>query len=475
MLYCAGIREGKTTMRLLAPRTPTPEWPRAFDAALRSAFEAADPARYEFVFRYLLTSFADRHLPHGAAALHPGAPSRHGRSADAMEGFSRFAPLVAAWLAGGRDPAPADLRDRSIDLVALLRDGIVAGTTPGDPGYWGDPRDYAQPVVEAADVARALWVAREPLLRSLSAQELRGVAAWLGRVIERRVWDNNWLLFPMLVEAVLASLDLGGNAAIAAARFDRFMTFHAGDGWFRDGPAGRFDWYNAWAIHYELSWLAWISGRYCTPEIEDIRRRFLETLPYLISSAGIPIMGRSVHYRLAAPAPLVAAAVAEPAIVEPGLGRRALDAVWSHFVPRGAIAQGVMTQGYYGPDLRLLDNYSGPASPLWGTRALVPAFLAGPGAAFWTEPAVPLPIERGDFERRIDATGWLLTGDASTGDVRIYMPGASPDAPIVTGALEAQKLWMRLAEVLTRRPYRAANTHAKYELPVYSSLTPFCG
>ena len=458
-----------------------PPWPAQFDEDLRLAFASPGPgsdAPYRHVVRYLLTSFVDRRNAAGSAAYHPGAPSEHGSQVDALEGFSRLAPLLAAWLAGGRPAVIEDLKSRSIDVAQVLHAGIVAGTTPGGPGYWGRIRDWDQRTVEAADIARSLWIARDHLLPLLSEKELGHIGSWLLQVNGRRIPDNNWLLFVALVNEVLAALNLPAGLDSGRAAFERLLSFHRGQGWFTDGPDGHVDWYNVWAIHYDLFWLREVSPWYRTLAIDAIVREFAQTSPLLLGPEGIPIMGRSVCYRLASPAAVVAASAPSAgggSILEPGLGRRALDAVWRYFAARGAFADGCITQGYCGTDLRVLDDYSGPSSPLWGTRPLVLAFLSGPDAPFWTAPELTLPVERASYRVTVPGAGWEVVGTHESGEVKLHIGGAPDSTPPGADVLDAYGPLRRAYGFLRRRPSRPPNLRAKYGLGVYSSRTPFCG
>jgi hypothetical protein len=450
-------------------------WDPAFDGALRRAFAAPgdDEAKYDLLFCYFVTSFVDRERPGGSRADQPGAPSRHGRDVDALESFSRLAPMVGAWLASGRPAVIRDLRGKDVDLRRLLHDGIVNGTTPDSPAYWGQMSSLDQRIVEAADVARTLFIIRS--LGVLSPPEVTQAARWLQQSEHLRVPDNNWHLYPVLIGTVLTQLGQPYDKQAIDAHWRRFLEFYRGDGWFSDGPGADFDFYNAWAIHYELFWLRRIVPGFGGAPVSEAMRAFVATFPYLLGPKGIPILGRSVCYRMAAPAPLVAAALpaASPdsAHVDPGLARHALDDVWSYFIAHGAVADGVATQGYCGPDLRVLDDYSGPASCLWALRSVTLAFLAPPGAPFWTAQAQPLPVERRDYRIAIPAIGWTIEGKTATGDVRIVRGAGVGRAP----ALEGYVLWRRAATAVLWRPFRPDNHTAKYDAPVYSSAHPFCG
>jgi len=72
-------------------------FPAAADSLL-ATFTADMPATkdYEGLFRYFLIGFLAYRDQSGASATYPGLPSTHGERIDAMEGFTRFAPLAAA-------------------------------------------------------------------------------------------------------------------------------------------------------------------------------------------------------------------------------------------------------------------------------------------------------------------------------------------------------------------------------------------
>ena len=112
------------------------------------------------------------------------------------------------------------------------------------------------------------------------------------------------------------------------------------------GDCGKvFDYYNAWAFHYSLFWLNQINPGFDTVFLEDSLYQFVKYYKFFFSTDGIPIMGRSIPYRLAAPAPLIAAAYKGMGIISPGLARRVLDCVWRYFVRKEAVSRGSVTQG----------------------------------------------------------------------------------------------------------------------------------
>ena len=427
---------------------------------------------YRALLAYFVEGFLTYRVEGWAGADFPGWPSSYGTAADRLEGFSRSVPVMAAWLNGGRTWELELQSGARVDIGQLIREGVVAGTDPDSAGYWG-PIGHKDPrIVEAADVALSLWLARESVWKQFSTAEKAQVAAWLGGVNGKQTADNNWHLFVVLVNLVLRDLGAPHDLAEAKRRYDRARSFYRGDGWFSDGPDGRFDYYNAWGFHYTLFWIDQVDPSFDHDFIRTSLDTFAFQLKHMIGPHGLPIMGRSVCYRLGAAAPVVMAAGAGSIRVTPGEARRALDVTWGFFAGHGAIRHGMISQGYCGDDPRVLDSYSGPASCLWSLRSLVAAFYLPDSHAFWTGPARPLPVELHDFELPLPVPGWHVVGNHETLDVTLHGRASSP-------AAEAELLPYtfpnRIKTFLTGRPYRPGNLAAKYEQSSYGSRDPFCG
>jgi hypothetical protein len=453
---------------------PGPRFPAAAESLLDGFRQSGYPSSsaYDSLFRYVILGWQTYRLPNGAGAAYPGLPSSHGASADPIEGFARLAPLVAAWISSGR-PSTVELYDgHSVDLHALLREGVLAGTNPRAEGYWGLIADYDQRIVEASDIALLLWLSRDTLWHGLTAPERSRIGRWLSQINGKRVRDNNWHLFVTFTNVVLAALGQPADLDQARQHYARLKSFYRGDGWFSDGPAPAFDYYNAWSIHYLLYWLNEVDPSWDPDFIQDVSGSFLGNYRYLFGPAGFPILGRSVCYRMAAPAPLVAGYLVHPEILPADEARRGLDEVWRYFIVRNAVSEGAVTQGYCGPDPRVLDNYSCPASCLWSLRSLVIAFSQGPGTAFWTAKGGRSPVDTADVDVRIPATGWRIVGRRGSGFVSI-VNADSVDSGATT--LRSAGPLHHLAERMLGRPFRPRNVAAKYHRSLYRGDRPFCG
>ncbi|HEV7264443.1 MAG TPA: DUF2264 domain-containing protein [Falsiroseomonas sp.] len=449
------------------------QFPRAFERLL-DGFEGEDvaPEAYDALFRYLVAGWATYRTPDGAGALYPGLPNHYDRTTDRLEGFSRMVPLWGAWCASGRDSRILLPDGRQVSLPDAFARGLLAGTDRAAASYWGDIRsDNDQRIVEAADVALALWLFRDTVWQNLPAAKRAAVVEWLSQLEGRAGLDNNWHLFFVLVDRVLTALGQPARIRDARERFERVKHFHLGDGWFTDGPGGRVDFYNAWGFHYALTWIDRIDPEWDPAFIGACQAAFLASYRHLIGPAGLPIMGRSIPYRIAASAPLVAGHSPHPGIVRAGEARRALDATWCYFIQRGALRHGAVTQGYFGPDARIVDRYSGPASSLWSLRSLVMAFHTPPAQGLWRAASEPLPVEMGDFDMTIAGGRWRILGERAALRITIEVlgnpEGAAPD-------LEPYGRMQLLHNIAYGEPPRPHSLAAKYGRRTYASDRPFC-
>lgn len=455
-----------------------PEWSKtarisdrfaALDLELERLFAdeaVSDRDRYDFLFNYFLTGFLKYSTPGGERVHYPGIRGNRGAPVEGLEGFARTAPLFAAWLASGRPSVVQDLSQppQQVDLPALLRCAILGGTDRNSKSYWGDIADYDQRIVEAADVALILWLSREHVWRGFSRSERQQVATWLTQAASGRVYANNWLLFVVLINQTLRALGMPFDEADSRLRYQQFKNFYLEEGWFDDPPKG-VDFYNAWGISYSLFWIDQVSPAFDRGFIRDVLRKSGDLVLHLVSPKGIPIMGRSQCYRMAVVVPVILQPAFAESTIPAGQARRALDAVWKHFIEHQAVRHGRVEQGYYGSDPRLLDHYSGTGSCQWSLRSLVLAFFHTEQSDFWRSPQHPLPIETEDYRLVLPRLGWTIQGCCHSSEIviRISVNGDQHHK------LREHSMTRRLAEHLFSAPFRPANDKAFYKNGAYSS------
>jgi len=454
-------------------RSPAPAG--ADEARVRDLMRSDAPVEQRFagLYSYFLQGFIRHADPGHARVYYAGFGSWNGRAVDGLEGFARTGSLIAAWIYSGRpDPTAVGRGAQAVDAVRMLRSGILRGVDPASADYWGEARDQDQRIVEAADIARILWLTRAKLWSTLSGEQRHRIGAWLLAAASRRTQTNNWMLFPVLIDLVLARLEGSGAPpdlqARAAAAFSDYRRNYLDHGWFYDRPHG-VDFYNTWGITYDLFWIHRVDPGFESDFIVQVIRDSADLTQYLISPSGIPIMGRSVCYRTAVPVPLLAATFLEPASVPPGRALRSLDVVWRYFVGHDSLRDGALTQGYFQADPRVLDRYTGPGGCHWGLRSLVLAVMHPAGDEFWTAAQVPLPVEESDYRLDLPRLGWLLEGRRDTGEIVITIAKNSQQVR----TLEPYSWRIRLLETLQRAPLRPSNREAKYGSREYSSASPY--
>ncbi|MDR1212717.1 MAG: DUF2264 domain-containing protein [Propionibacteriaceae bacterium] len=360
----------------------------------------------------------------------PGRPGGYGHAIDGLEGFARSFLMAGFRLAGqaGVDPD---------NLAEWYAEGIRAGSDPGAPDRWVRLTEHPQAKVEAASIALILDWTRPWIWDRLDDAVQQRVVDWLAPAVGDETYPKtNWLWFRVVVETFLRSVEGPWSPDDIASDLDLHDSFARADGWLADGPERSFDHYVGWALHlYPTLWLRMRgAGDLVSPErrlsYRDSLDRYLMDAVHLVGADGGPLFqGRSLIYRFAAAAPFWVGALAEVPSSDPGLLRRAASGVVSHFVAHGAPdADGLLTMGWHAPWRALAQSYSGPGSPYWAAKGLLGLALPGDHPA-WTSLEQPLPVERGDFVRLIEAPGWAVSGTVADGLVRIANHGSDHARP----------------------------------------------
>lgn len=424
--------------------------------------------KYKLLFKYFFTGFLTYVSRWGSRVYYPGRPSCYGALVDGLEGFSRNLPLLAVWIASGRDPKIFALDGRQKDLRDIIGKGIRNGVTLGR-GSWGAAEHYSQSIVEAHDIALSVWLLKEHWDSLFIREDQRNLVQWLENAAQKKHIDNNWHLFPCIVDGVLLALGWGGDFDRLKRHFSRIEDFYLKCGWFMDGPGGKVDFYNAWGFHYGLFWLQQILPDFKKVFISEAQKSFFSTYQYLITPNGVPLMGRSLIYRLAVSVPYLIAA--HQGIASHGVAKRAFDATWTYYVEHGALSKGRMTQGIFCDNPAILDNYSGPGSPLWGLRSFILALFFKPKDDFWMCSAEPLPIEKGDFEITIPEIGWTMKGEHMKDNEALIIKAEGRDPEVANFNNYTIKHYLR--EKITAIAARPDNLAVKYCLKRYSSCKNF--
>jgi hypothetical protein len=361
--------------------------------------------------------------------LLPGRTSSSGVHSDGLEGFARSLLLFGFRMAGERGHDP-------LGFTSWYREGILAGTDPQNQERWPTATQVDQAKVEAASIALALQLTRPWLWDTYSEDEKRQVADWLALAADGWYPDNNWLWFRITVETFLASV--GGRHDPGRVENDlaTIESYYRADGWYADGRLRAFDYYCGWAMHvYPLLWTVSagseaLGAGALAPVFRNRLADFLDDYACLVGADGMPVLqGRSLIYRFATAAPLWMGAVTGATRLSPGRIRRAASGMLRAFVDRDGIDEhGLLTVGLFGEWPAMAQSYSGAGSPYWASKGMLGLMLPADHPV-WQAVEEPLPVEVSDFRRVIRPAGWIVSGTASDGVVRVINHGTDHAMP----------------------------------------------
>lgn len=389
-------------------------------------------AHWEESAEILLSAIIDGASPGCARQVIPGPRSHHGRLADELEGFTRSFIMAAPYLMH-RPDGVFECGGRRYDCAEFYRRGILSGTDPAHPEYWGDPVDFAQHLVECASLAWGLHQSRRLIWDSFSEPEKRRVAEYLYRCTQVKYHRNNWLLFNVVTNAALKRLGMPYTQSQIDENLGVCETMYLGSGWYRDGDVPRIDYYNAWAFHYY--YLIWVildgdsdPGRAALHR--DRARAFAESFRYFFGADGAaPCFGRSEIYRFAYLAPLALGRFLGCLSLPDGELKTVTGLGVKYFLTKEILTDsGHLSLGYVKPCAEMLEHYSCGGSPYWASKAFNLLMLP-PSDPFWSAAEEPLPVQTGSYAVAIREAGLVVTGDRRSGHVQLVNQNARHDKP----------------------------------------------
>ncbi|TKA62060.1 hypothetical protein B0A55_11039, partial [Friedmanniomyces simplex] len=225
-----------------------------------------------------------------------GTGTRFDEAAAQIEGYARPLWGLAPLLAG----------DSGYKNSRLFVDGLISGTDPNGPEFWGNMEDLDQRMVESCPIGYTLAIAGKHFWDPLTEQQKTNVAKWIGSMNDKEMPNTNWLWF-----RVFANLGLKANGAPYSHEqiekdMDHLDTFHRGDGWSNDGPEGytQMDYYSgSFAIQYLQLLYSKLAASFDPKRCEEYRRRAqayaLDFVHYCAPDGHCIPFGRSLTYRFA--------------------------------------------------------------------------------------------------------------------------------------------------------------------------------
>jgi hypothetical protein len=326
----------------------------------------------------------------GKARLHLGNTSAvYSDSIAEMEAFARPLWAIVPMLAGKCA--------RVLPLWEHWKQGIIHGTDPRHPEYWGICGDYDQRLVEMAVFGMGMAMAPDAFFFGLPEAAQRNLFAWLDQINRLEIPKNNWVFFRVLVNLGFHRCGLPWNQEQVEKDLKLIDEHYEGDGWYYDYIDQR-DYYVPWAFHYYGLVYAGTCGD-AVRGAEFIRRSrlFAPDFACWFDDRGEALpFGRSLTYRFAQGSFFAALAFAQAdgAAIGYGAMKHLLFSNMRRWFQLPIFTRdGVLTIGYHYPNLLMAEGYNAPGSPYWSMKAFL--CLAMPDEhPFWRsdETTADLPV-----------------------------------------------------------------------------------
>ncbi len=305
-----------------------------------------------------------------------------------MEAFSRVLWGLAPLWGGGEECE---------DFAEIYRKGIASGTDPESPEYWGEIPAVScdQRIVEMAALGLALILAPHKIWDPLTDKEKENFHKWLYQVNNEITSNNNWRLFPLIVNLGFKNVGAEYDAERMKKSIESCHSFYRSNGWYHDGNTDQADYYVPFAIHFYALIYAKVMEKEDPENSRIFKERaalFAKSFVYWFDENGSALaFGRSLTYRFAQccffSACVFAGVKPFPIGVMKGIISRHLEWWLSQPIFDGS---GILSVGYAYPNLNMAEFYNAYGSPYWALKAFLFLALDENDEFFMAEP-LPLP------------------------------------------------------------------------------------
>ena len=339
----------------------------------------------------------------GCSRIHiSGAGASFDASVIGLEGFSRVLwGLVPYWIGSGDVTYLAD----------EYRCGIAAGTDPSSPWYWGDCSDNDQRFVEMAPIAFGLLAVPHVLWSPLPVRVKDNLASWLSQINVHVLPSCNWIYFRILVNLALKKCGKPFSQKQLEQDIALVDSWYKGDGWYVDGQSGRIDYYVPFAMHFYGILVAFFTG-IGIDSVKERARSFHSSFSLFFDERGAAVpYGRSLTYRFAQSCFFSAYALIEDDEEILSCLRRSLCLNIDYWRNSEMLDDGgIMSVGYWYPNLTMAENYNSPSSPYWCFKSFLCLMLPDEHV-FWTA-RYGRAGGRREAVRCMTYPGFLITSDS---------------------------------------------------------------
>lgn len=305
-----------------------------------------------------------------------------------VEAFLR--PL---WAVG---PFLVTTEDESVSSPFLK--GIIAGTDPNSPSFWGEVTDYDQLMVEMAALSNTLLLVKDKTWDLMTDTEQANLYNWLNQINQKEMPVNNWVFFRILVNLAFKQCGKPWNQRRMEEDLAIAESFYISNGWYCDGVESQIDYYVSFAIHYYSLIYSKVMAKEDPVRATQMKQRaieFAQTFKYWFAEEGEALpFGRSLTYRFAQcsfwSALVFADVEALPWGEIKGIISRNMHTWLNHDI---LTTDGLLSIGYHYDNLVMAEGYNAPGSPYWAMKSFL--LLAVPAEhPYWQAKVLPLSYEK---------------------------------------------------------------------------------
>lgn len=302
-----------------------------------------------------------------------------------VEGFMRL-----LWGLGPFFSDPKRIYEKP-DWYELTTQGIIAGTDPDSPDYWGgDLGDYDQVFVEMGALTAFLYETKATFWDNLSVPKQKTIVKWMDQVNHKTIPKTNWLFFRAMVNQFIDDSGYMDNSELIDADYAITNKQYLGHGWSYDGYVNQIDNYIPFAYQFFTILTVGLADT-DNQQSQLLKERAKAFVPsyanwFAADGAALPF-GRSLDYRFAQAAFWAAYAYAHvdlPAGYSLGdIKHLLLNNLRWWFKQNIFQSDGLIPIGYAYPNMNFAEGYNGPASAYWALKTFI--FFALPDDdPFWT-------------------------------------------------------------------------------------------
>lgn len=310
-----------------------------------------------------------------------------------LECFGRLMAGVAPWLA--LEECTSHEKEMHDYLYKCALDGYVQAVNPDSPDYLFKSNNQ-QCLVDAAYLVHSFLRGYDRLWFALDNETKRRYICEFKRLRCVTPPYNNWILYSAIIEVFLMAIGEEYDFYRIKLALHKINEWYIGDGWYSDGPAFAFDYYNSFVIqpmYVEcLETLVECGLHTFKPLYEQsVKRmqRYSCILERLISPDGyFPIFGRSGTYRTAVFQPL--SMIAQNQLLPPSLSNGQVRSALTRVIETMFLTdqnfdnKSFLTLGFNGYQPEIADYYTNTGSLYIASLVFLPLGLPA-SHPFWTD------------------------------------------------------------------------------------------